>query len=149
MKMSTDKRRTCNRTEVFLLQKRFINTITGWKSATCLKPFFRNEEAIKTWTDYYILFMVYLSEDKWRRLVKNSRCANQNIGWGQRVVKRDKYVGVSQLLWGTCSGCPPKVYAYGEDDTNTLRDVFIHVCDPKKDDNYELVKSCYPFNYKL
>src|SRR6218665_2231908 len=96
--------------------------------------------------------MVYLSEDKWRRLVKNSRCANQNIGWGQRVVKRDKYVGVSQLLWGTCSGCPPKVYAYGEDDTNTLRDVFIHVCDPKKDDNYELVKSCYPFNthsYKL
>src|SRR6218665_2941277 len=43
----------------------------------------------------------------WRRLVKNIGWANQNIG-GQKVVKSDKCMGVSQLLGGTCPGCPPK-----------------------------------------
>jgi len=45
------------------------------------------------------------------RLVKNIGWANQNIG-GQKVVKSDKCMGVSQLLGGMCPGCPPKVYAY-------------------------------------
>ena len=31
---------------------------------------------------------------------------------GQKVVKSDKCMGVSQLLGGMCPGCPPKVYAY-------------------------------------
>ena len=35
---------------------------------------------------------------------------NQNIG-GQKVVKSDKFMGISQLLGGTCPGCP-QVYAY-------------------------------------
>jgi len=39
----------------------------------------------------------------WRRLVKNIGWANQNIE-GQKVVKSDKCMGVSQLL----GGCPPK-----------------------------------------
>ena len=45
------------------------------------------------------------------RLVENSGWANQNIG-GQKVVKSDKCMGISQLLGGTCPGSPPKVYAY-------------------------------------
>jgi len=31
---------------------------------------------------------------------------------GEKVVKSDKCMGVSQLLGGTCPVCPPKVYAY-------------------------------------
>jgi len=46
----------------------------------------------------------------WHRLVKNIGWANQNIG-GQKVVKGDKCMGVSQLLGGV-PGLPPKVYAY-------------------------------------
>jgi len=38
--------------------------------------------------------------------------ANQNIG-GQKVVKSDKCMGISQLLGGACPGCPTKVYAFG------------------------------------
>ena len=34
----------------------------------------------------------------WRRLVKNIGWTNQNIGGGQKVVKSDKCMGVSQLL---------------------------------------------------
>src|SRR6218665_4134854 len=41
----------------------------------------------------------------WRRLVKNIGWENQNIGG--KVVKNDKYMGVSQLL-GARSGLPPK-----------------------------------------
>src|SRR6218665_730991 len=44
---------------------------------------------------------------QWRRLVQNIRWANQTIG-GIRELKSDKYMSVSQLLGGTCSGCPPK-----------------------------------------
>src|SRR6218665_269907 len=43
----------------------------------------------------------------WHRLVKNIGWANQNIG-GAEVIKSDKCMGVSQLLEGTCPGCPPK-----------------------------------------
>src|SRR6218665_2560757 len=42
----------------------------------------------------------------WRRLVRNIGCANQNIG-RQKVVKSDKYMGVSKLLGGMCPGCHP------------------------------------------
>ena len=42
----------------------------------------------------------------WRKLVKNIGCANQNIGWGQKVVKSDKCMGVSQLL-GACARAAP------------------------------------------
>src|SRR6218665_157322 len=52
-----------------------------------------------------------LSAVHWRKLVKNIGWANQNIG-GQKVVKSDKCIGVSQLLEGTCPGCPSKFYAY-------------------------------------
>src|SRR6218665_3815642 len=47
----------------------------------------------------------------WRRLVKNSGWANQNIGEEQKVVKRDKCMGISHLL-GHVPGMPPRVYAY-------------------------------------
>ena len=33
--------------------------------------------------------------------------------WGQKVVKSDKCMGVSQLLGGHVPVLPPKVYAYG------------------------------------
>ena len=42
----------------------------------------------------------------WRRLVKNSGWANQNLG-GQKVVKRDKCMGISHLL-GHVPGLPPE-----------------------------------------
>ena len=41
----------------------------------------------------------------WHRLVKNIGWENQNIE-GQKVVKSDKCMGVSQLLGGP--DCPPK-----------------------------------------
>ena|SRR6218665_1077693 len=44
------------------------------------------------------------------RIVKNIGWANQNVGG--KVVKSEKCMDVSQLLGGTCLGCPPKVYAY-------------------------------------
>ena len=44
----------------------------------------------------------------WHRLVKNIGWANQNIGGWQKVVKSEKSMGDSQLLKGTCPGCPPK-----------------------------------------
>jgi len=47
-----------------------------------------------------------------RRLVKYIGWANQNIG-GQKVVKRDKCMGVSQLL-GARPRAAPKVYAYAQ-----------------------------------
>jgi len=43
----------------------------------------------------------------WRRLVKNIGWANQNIE-GQKMVKSDKYMGVSQLL-GHARGCPQRL----------------------------------------
>src|SRR6218665_1937873 len=53
---------------------------------------------------YYILacdhpFMI-CNHSHWRRLVKNIRWANQNIGGGQKVVKSD--------YWGHVPGVPPK-----------------------------------------
>src|SRR6218665_2767255 len=50
---------------------------------------------------------IYFDISHWRRLVKNIGWANQNIG-GQKMVKSDKCMGISQLLGGTCPGCPPK-----------------------------------------
>jgi len=47
----------------------------------------------------------------WRRLVKKIGWTNQNIG-GQKVVKSDKCMGISQLL-GACACSAPQVYAYG------------------------------------
>jgi len=41
----------------------------------------------------------------WRRLVKNTGWANQNFE-GKKGGKNDKCMGVSQLLGGTCLGCP-------------------------------------------
>src|SRR6218665_2442844 len=54
-----------------------------------------------------------LRHEHWRRLVKNIGWANQNIG-GQKVVKCDKCMGISQLLGRHVPGLPPKVYAYGQ-----------------------------------
>jgi len=47
-----------------------------------------------------------VAEAHWRRLVKNIGWANQNIG-GQKVLKSDKRMGVSQLL-GHVPGLPPQ-----------------------------------------
>src|SRR6218665_1455984 len=47
----------------------------------------------------------------WHRLVKNIWWANQNIG-GQKVVKSDKCMGVSQLL-GHAPGLPPSLCLCG------------------------------------
>ena len=44
--------------------------------------------------------------EHWRRLVKNIRWANQNIGG--KVVKSDKCMGDSQLLGGHMTGLPPQ-----------------------------------------
>src|SRR6218665_3786444 len=44
----------------------------------------------------------------WRRLVKNIAWANQNIERGQKGVKSDKCMGVSQLLRRHVPGLPPK-----------------------------------------
>jgi len=57
-----------------------------------------------------------------RQYVKNIGWANQNIG-GQKMVKSDKCMGDSQLLGGTCPGCPPKVYPY-DDVMISMSDVF-------------------------
>src|SRR6218665_3680708 len=40
----------------------------------------------------------------WRRFGKNIGWENQSIG--EKVVKSDKCMDVSQLLGGTCPGCP-------------------------------------------
>jgi len=45
----------------------------------------------------------------WHRLVKILGGPTKILG-GQKVGKRDKCMGVSQLLGGMCPGCPPKVY---------------------------------------
>ena len=41
----------------------------------------------------------------WRRLVKNIGWANQNIG-EKKVVKSDKFIGVSQLLGARARAAP-------------------------------------------
>jgi len=43
--------------------------------------------------------------NQWRRLVKNIGWANQNIG-EQKVVKSNKYMGVSQLLGARAQAAP-------------------------------------------
>jgi len=43
----------------------------------------------------------------WHRLVKNIGWASQTIG-GQKVVKSNKCMGVSQLLRGHVPGLPPQ-----------------------------------------
>src|SRR6218665_1136048 len=45
----------------------------------------------------------------WHRLVKNIGWENQNSG-EQKVVKSDKCTGISQLLGGTCPGCPQSLH---------------------------------------
>ena len=48
-----------------------------------------------------------ISSIHWRRLVKNIGWANQNIGGGQKVVKSDKCMGVSQLSGARSRAAPP------------------------------------------
>ena len=48
-------------------------------------------------------FAIGIESAHWRRLVKNIGWGNQNIG-GQKVVKSDKCMGVSQLLEGHVPG---------------------------------------------
>src|SRR6218665_3458732 len=50
-------------------------------------------------------FCLTLQEARRHWLVKSSGWANRNMG-GQKVVKSDKCTGASQLLGGTCPGCP-------------------------------------------
>jgi len=45
----------------------------------------------------------------WRRLVIHIRWANQNIGRGQKVVKSDKCMGVSQLLGAFARAAPHSI----------------------------------------
>ena len=53
-----------------------------------------------------VSYTLFVSAVHWRILVKNIGWAHQNIGARQKVVKSDKCMGVSQLLGGTCPGCP-------------------------------------------
>ena len=49
--------------------------------------------------------IAYVLHDHWRRLFKNIGWSNQNIG-GQKVVKSDKCMGISQL-WGAHARAAP------------------------------------------
>jgi len=40
---------------------------------------------------------------------------------GEKVVKSDKCMGVSQLLWGTCPGSPPKSTPMNESNQTMIR----------------------------